>query len=71
MKKRLSLSRIFKQRDKLFQTIRLYVGLRLSGETIHDFVTDIYRVLPNYVSHDAVFESCRVLAGEELTKSSG
>jgi hypothetical protein len=68
MKKRLSLSRIFKQRDKLFQTIRPYVGLQLSGDTVHDLVTDIYRVLPNYVSHDAVFESCRVLAGEELTK---
>jgi len=68
MKKRLSLSRIFKQRDKLFQNIHPYIGLRISGDTLHDLVNDIYRVLPNYVSHDAVFESCRVFAGTELSR---
>lgn len=68
MKKRLSLSRIFKQRDKLLQTIRPYTGLTLTANTLRDLTDDIYRVLPNYVSHDAVFETCRTLAGAELDK---
>lgn len=68
MKKRLSLSRIFKQRDKLFQAIRPYTDIELTGTTLYDFVADVYRVLPNYVSHDAVFESCRAFAGTTLTR---
>jgi hypothetical protein len=68
MKKRFSLSRVFKQRDKLFQAIRPYVGLTISGNTLHDLVADVYRVLPNYVSHDAVFESSRAIVGDELTR---
>jgi len=68
MKKRLSLSRIFKQRDKLFQTIKPYIDIRLTGESLHDLVADVYRVLPNYVSNDAVFESCRILAGTKLDR---
>lgn len=70
MKKRLSLSRIFKQRDKLLQAAKPYIGARIVAATFQDFIADIYRVLPNYVSHDAVFESCRPLAGYELTSKS-
>lgn len=68
MKKRLSISRIFKQRDKLFLTIRPYIEIKLVADTFQDFVTDLYRVLPNHVSHDALFESCRLLAGEKLNR---
>jgi hypothetical protein len=68
MKKRLSLSRIFKQRDKLFQTIRPYIELKLVAGTFQDFVADVYRVLPTHASRDAVFESCRHLAGDVLVK---
>jgi hypothetical protein len=66
MKKRLSLSRIFKQRDKLFQAIKPYVQLNITAGTFRDFVDDVYRVLPNYVSRDAVFETCRTLIGQPL-----
>jgi hypothetical protein len=66
MKKRFSLTRVFKQRDKLFQAIRPYIARPIRGNTLTDLVTDIYRVLPNYVSHDAVFESSRYLIGDGL-----
>lgn len=63
MKKRFSLTRVFKQRDKLFQQIRPYIDANIVGEVFRDLVDDVYRVLPNYVSHDAVFESVRTLVG--------
>lgn len=68
MKKRFSLSRVFKQRDKLFQAVQPYVDRKISGETLYDLVSDVYRALPNFVSHDAVFESSRVLAGDSLDR---
>jgi hypothetical protein len=68
MKKRLSLPRIFKLRDKLFQTLKPYIGLNIAAETLKDLIADVYRILPNYVSHDAVFETCRNLAGAVLSK---
>jgi hypothetical protein len=68
MKKRLSLSRIFKQRDKLLEIIRPYTNLNINAATLHDLTDDIYRVLPNYVSHDAVFETCRSLVGQPFDK---
>jgi hypothetical protein len=68
MKKRLSLSRVFKQRDKLLQTIRPYTGFSITGRTLKDLTDDVYRMLPDCVSHDAVFETCRTLAGLQLDK---
>jgi hypothetical protein len=68
MKKRFSLSRVFKLRDKLFQQVHPYVGRKLVGTTFQDLVADVYRVMPNYVSHSAVFESTRILVGSELLK---
>lgn len=68
MKKRVNLSRVFKQRDKLFQSIRPYIGIDLTGDTLNDIADDLCRILPAHTSRDAVFESCRVLAGATLTK---
>jgi hypothetical protein len=66
MKKRFSLTRVFKQRDKIFQAIKPYIDRPIFGDTVRDLVADVYRVLPNYVSHDAVFESSRGLASGAL-----
>lgn len=66
MPKRLALQRVFKLRDKLVTAISPYVARTISGETVKDFTSDIYRVLPPTVSYDAVFETCRVLAGQKL-----
>lgn len=68
MKKKLSLTRIFKQRDKLFQSLRPFLDKRIVAGTLEDLTQDVYRALPPYISHDAVFESCRTLAGSELNR---
>lgn len=68
MKKRFNISRIFKQRDNFFQTIRTYIDLEIVSTTFTDFVNDLYRGMPKHISHDAVFESCRAIAGEILTR---
>lgn len=47
-----------------------YVGKSLVGDVFHSLVTEVRSVLGG-VSHDAVFESLRHLAGEVLTERSG
>ena len=66
MPKKVSLQRVFKLRDKLVKAISPYVARTIVGETVKDFTSDIYRALPPTVSYDAVFETCRVLAGQQL-----
>jgi hypothetical protein len=68
MKKKLSLTRIFNQRDKLFLALRPFIDKSIVSETLRDLTQDVYRVLPPHISHDAVFESCRTLAGCELER---
>lgn len=66
MKKRFNLANIAKQRDKLFVAVRPYVNLPLVSDTLTDFVADVYRAVPPTISHDLIFESCRLLAGVVL-----
>jgi hypothetical protein len=68
MKKRFNINRVFKQRDKLFLALRPYIGANISGQVFKDLVEDIYPKLPDSVSHDAVFESARSLAGFVLER---
>jgi hypothetical protein len=68
MKKKFNIARVFKQREKLFLALKPYIGALLSGQVFTDVVEDIYPALPDNVSHDAVFESTRCLAGVELTR---
>lgn len=69
MKKRqFRIGQIFKQRQKLFLAVKPYIGANISGQVFTDIVDDIYQALPDSVSHDAVFESTRGLAGVELSK---
>ena len=68
MKKRFSLTRVFRLRDKIFANINPYIGRKITGETFQDFVADVYRVMPNYVSHSALFESSRTLVGDALQR---
>lgn len=68
MKKRFNITRVFKQRDKLFLAVKPYIGATLSGQVFKDIVEDIYAALPDTVSHDAVFESTRSLAGNTLER---
>lgn len=68
MKKRFSIGRVFKQRDKLFLALRPYIGANISGQVFKDLVEDLYPKLPDTVSHDAVFESSRILAGLVLER---
>jgi hypothetical protein len=67
MIKRFSLQRIFKLRDKLIQALRPYLDKNVIGETVRDLTEDVYNALPPFTSHDAVFETCRTLAGTRLT----
>lgn len=66
MPKRVSLQRVFKLRDKIIQKLSPYVDRVISGETVKDLATDVYNALPPRVSYDAVFETCRSLAGRQL-----
>lgn len=66
MPKRVALQRIFKLRDKLVKALSPYVTRTISGETVKDLAADIYKVLPPAASYDAVFETCRSLAGHKL-----
>jgi hypothetical protein len=66
MPKRLALQRVFKLRDKLVKTLSPYVTRTISGETVKDLTSDVYSALPPTVSYDAVFETCRILAGQQL-----
>lgn len=68
MKKKLSLTRIHNQRDKLFQALRPFVDKQIIAGTLQDLIQDVYRALPPHISHDAVFESCRTLAGCALDR---
>jgi len=67
MLKRLSLPRVFKLRNKLIDALSPYVDRKISGETVKDLTRDVYNALPPKVSYDAVFETCRILAGNYLT----
>jgi hypothetical protein len=66
MPKPLALQRIFKLRDKLAKTLSPYITRTISGETVKDLTSDLYGTLPPTVSYDAVFETCRGLAGQKL-----
>lgn len=68
MKKRFSINRVFKQRDKLFLALRPYINAKITGQVFKDLVEDVYLKLPDTVSHDALFESARVLAGDPLSR---
>lgn len=68
MKRQFNITRIFKQRDKLFLALRPYIDATISGQVFTDLVEDIFAALPDNVSHDAVFETSRSLAGAELAK---
>jgi hypothetical protein len=68
MKKQFNLSRIFKQRDKLIQALRPYIDKNIIGDTFKDLTADVYQALPPRVSRDAVFETCRSLAGAVLDR---
>lgn len=67
MSKKVNIKRVFKLRDLLNCTLRPYNNLVIKASTLKDLADDLYKVLPQNVSHDAVFESCRALAGAELT----
>jgi hypothetical protein len=67
MNKRFSLQRILKLRDKLIQALRPYLDKHIVGETVSDLAEDVYNALPPFTSHDAGFETCRCLAGTQLT----
>lgn len=68
MKKRFNLKAVFRQREKIFLALKPYVDAVLSGQVFNDLFDDLYKSLPDTVSHDAVFESTRVLAGHTLTR---
>lgn len=59
-----------KYRDLLFTRLAPYVGTTIVGQTFKDFFDDVYDVLPKSVSHDAVFESIRLLAGTQFDRKS-
>lgn len=68
MKKRFNISQVFKQREKLFLALKPYIDANISGQVFKDVVEDIYAVLPDSISHDALFESTRCLVGGNLTR---
>lgn len=68
MAKKVNIRRVFKNRNKLFQALSPYTEFTITAETLQDVVTDLCKALPNNVSRDAVFESCRFLAGLALTR---
>lgn len=70
MKRQFNVTRVFKQRDKLFLALRPYVDAVITGQVFTDLVEDIFAALPVSVSHDAVFETTRILAGRELSRRS-
>lgn len=67
MKKLFQLQRTFKIRDKIINILRPYISKTIIGETVKDLTSDVYRVLPPATSYDALFETCRCLAGQELS----
>lgn len=56
----------FKYRDQILVRIRPYIDITLTGQTFIEFFADVFAVLPQTVSRDAVFESLRLLAGTTL-----
>lgn len=68
MKKRFNLTRVFKQREKLFLALKPYIDANITGQVFRDLFDDAYEALPDTVSHDAFFESTRALVGHKLTR---
>lgn len=68
MKRQFNITRVFKQRDKLFLALKPYIGATIAGPVFKDVVDDVYNALPDTVSHDAVFESVRGLVGSLLER---
>ena len=66
--KSFSYQRLKARRDKIFfNGLRSYTDATLSGDTITDVCNSVAACLPGSVSHSALFESIRVLAGTTLT----
>lgn len=68
MQKKVNIKRVFKSRDKLFQAISPYIDFDIAADTLKNLTDDLYKVLPNNASYDALFESCRAIAGVTLTR---
>lgn len=67
--KAFSYQRVKDRRDKLFQiALRPYLDAKISGAAVNDICNDILPCLPATVSHSALFESIRVLAGIRLSR---
>lgn len=64
-----SYRRVIHRRDALLnRAMRPYVAARLIGATIGDLCNDMLSEMPPTVSRDALFESLRVFAGEQMSR---
>lgn len=62
-----NLKNVFTLRNRLvMDTCLRYYNLELEGDDFREFVEDVWRAMPAGVQLDAVFESLRSIAGQEL-----
>ena len=64
-----SISKVTKLRDLLYDKVGVdYAGLTMEGQTFVGMVDTLKAWLPQAVSYDALFESCRSIVGEAAGK---
>lgn len=64
-----SYRRVVRRRDALVaRAMRPYIAAKLVGETIGDLCDDMMAEMPPTVSRDALFESLRVFAGDQMSR---
>ena len=65
---KLSVSRIFSLRDKIYDGLTEYVGTSPSGDEYKAFIDDLYTILPKGARYADIFEACSYIQSKELTK---